>query len=113
MQEKLWSALKDRTLDMVVSDHSPCTEDLKEGDFLTAWGGISSLQFGLSLLWTQARMRQFDLQDVVRVLCSEPAKLCRLDDRKGSLRVGMDADFVIWDPEQTTEVSERYTHSKL
>lgn len=34
---------------MVVSDHSPCTADLKllkEGDFMNAWGGISSLQFG-------------------------------------------------------------------
>ena len=34
---------------MVVSDHSPCTPDLKlkeEGDFLKAWGGVSSVQFG-------------------------------------------------------------------
>ncbi|XP_078801794.1 allantoinase, mitochondrial-like isoform X4 [Oryzias latipes] len=49
-QEQLWSALKRGLIDMVVSDHSPCTPDLKKldfGDFMQAWGGISSLQFGL------------------------------------------------------------------
>lgn len=48
-QEQLWSALKGGQIDMVVSDHSPCTPDLKKmdsGDFTQAWGGISSLQFG-------------------------------------------------------------------
>lgn len=48
-QELLWSALKAGEIDMVVSDHSPCTPDLKcldRGDFTQAWGGISSLQFG-------------------------------------------------------------------
>nr|CAD7456073.1 unnamed protein product [Timema tahoe] len=47
--ELLWKALYEGDLDMVVSDHSPCTPDLKkleQGDFLSAWGGISSLQFG-------------------------------------------------------------------
>ena len=40
---------------MVVSDHSPCTPQLKKldtGDFLGAWGGIAGLQLGLSVLWT-------------------------------------------------------------
>lgn len=50
-QEQLWSALRAGLIDMVVSDHSPCTPDLKKldsGDFTQAWGGISSLQFGKS-----------------------------------------------------------------
>jgi allantoinase len=47
-----------------VSDHSPCTADLKkfddkeeERDFIKAWGGISTLQFGLPVLWTEAKNR--------------------------------------------------------
>ena len=63
---------------MVVSDHSPCTPDLKlpgEKDFMNSWGGISSLQFGLSLLWTGSRTRQFSLQDINRLLSLAPAKL--------------------------------------
>ena len=49
MQTLLWEAVKSGLIDMVVSDHSPCTADLKlpvEGDFIQAWGGIASVQFG-------------------------------------------------------------------
>ncbi|ROI15277.1 Allantoinase, mitochondrial [Anabarilius grahami] len=102
-QELLWSALKAGEIDMVVSDHSPCTPDLKcldRGDFTQAWGGISSLQFGLSLFWTSASKRGFSFSDAVRLLCKEPAQLCRLDNQKGSLIPGHDADLVIWDPEK-------------
>ena len=59
-REQLWEGLRDGTLDMVVSDHSPSTADLKcldTGDFGAAWGGISSLQLGLSAVWTEARRR--------------------------------------------------------
>jgi len=46
----LWHGVKNGTLDMIVSDHSPCVPELKtSGNFLTAWGGISSLQFGIHL----------------------------------------------------------------
>ncbi|XP_030647180.1 allantoinase, mitochondrial [Chanos chanos] len=114
-QEQLWSAVKAGDIDMVVSDHSPCTPDLKRldsGDFIQAWGGISSLQFGLSLFWTSASKRGFTLADVVRLLCKEPAQLCRLDNQKGNLSPGYDADLVIWDPEKEFKVKEENIHHK-
>ena len=54
--DRLWQGL-DGVIDFVVSDHSPCTVELKRldaGDFGVAWGGISSLQLGLPLVWTEA-----------------------------------------------------------
>ncbi|KAL4630704.1 allantoinase, mitochondrial-like [Arapaima gigas] len=114
-REQLWSALKTGQIDMVVSDHSPCTPDLKKldtGDFTQAWGGISSLQFGLSLFWTTASQKGFSLSDVVRLLCQKPAELCGLDQQKGSLSPGHDADLVIWDPEKEFEVTESRIHHK-
>ncbi|XP_055799902.1 allantoinase, mitochondrial [Salvelinus fontinalis] len=114
-QEQLWSALKAGQIDMVVSDHSPCTPDLKRldsGDFTQAWGGISSLQFGLSLFWTSASKKGFTLPDVVRLLCQRTAQLCRLDNQKGSLVPGHDADLVIWDPEKEFEVKDASIHHK-
>uniref|UniRef100_A0A8C9V5H8 allantoinase n=1 Tax=Scleropages formosus TaxID=113540 RepID=A0A8C9V5H8_SCLFO len=107
-QEQLWLALKTGQIDMVVSDHSPCTPDLKKletGDFTQAWGGISSLQFGLSLFWTTASQKGFSLSDVVRLLCQKPAELCGLGNQKGCLLPGHDADLVIWDPEKESEAS--------
>lgn len=60
---------------------------------------------GLPLFWTSACKRGFSLADTVRLLCQRTAQLCRLDNQKGSLHPGHDADLVIWDPEKEFEVS--------
>ena len=66
---------------------------------------FSKIQIGLSLIWTAARMRGISFFDVSKLLSSQPAKLCGLENRKGDLSVGKDADFVIWDPEESIKVS--------
>ncbi len=102
-RELLWSALKAGTIDIVVSDHSPCPPEMKlpgSGDFLQAWGGISSLQLRLPVIWTEAQRRGVFMGSLVEWLCRGPAKLVGLDRRKGSLAVGCDADIVIWNPDK-------------
>ncbi len=100
--ELLWEALREGVLDCVASDHSPCPPALKllqEGDFLKAWGGIASLQFSLSIVWTAARKRGFDVTDVVRWMSAQTARLVGLEHRKGAIAVGHDADLVAWNPD--------------
>jgi allantoinase len=100
-REKLWTALGEGTIDMVVSDHSPCPPAMKlreSGDFLQAWGGISSLELRLPVIWTESKRRGFSLDDVARWLCSAPATLVGLERRKGSIKIAYDADLVIWNP---------------
>lgn len=103
-REELWRGLRDGIIDLVVSDHSPCTPELKRGTFDSAWGGIASMQFLLPIVWSGARMRGFTLADVARWCCEAPSRLARLD-RKGAIAVGRDADFVVWSPEETFAVS--------
>ena len=114
-QEKLWEALTDGTIDMIATDHSPCPPSLKllaEGDFLRAWGGISSLQLALPALWTQARTRGYSFADMAKWLCLNPARLAGIEKRKGSIAVGTDADLVIWDPDARFTVEPEHLHHR-
>ena len=101
-REHLWQAITDGRLDFIVSDHSPCTPELKHidtGDIEKAWGGISALQFGLPLIWTEAKERGFTLVDLARLMSSKTAKFAGLDSIKGQITAGYHADFVVFDPE--------------
>ena len=105
-REALWEALRDGTIDFVVSDHSPCPPDMKvreQGDFMKAWGGISSLQLRLPIMWTEARARGFTIEYLTKWLCLEPARQVGLN-LKGVIKDGYDADIVIWNPEKEFRV---------
>jgi len=99
-RERLWDGLGRGALGAVVSDHSPCTPDLKSGSFLDAWGGISSLQLGLRAMWTEARGRGFGLQDLARWMSEGPARIAGLET-KGAIAEGRDADLVLFDPDRS------------
>lgn len=104
-RESLWEGLRSGLIRMVVSDHSPCTPHLKQGDFMRAWGGIASLQFLLPAVWTGASARGFGIGDLVRWCSFEPAALARLE-RKAVIAPGYDADLTVWSPEEAFVVSE-------
>ncbi len=110
----LWHAVMGGEVDMIVSDHSPCPPELKaleSGNFLEAWGGIASLQLGLSAVWTEGRAHGLTVELLHEKMSAAPARLARIDDRKAKLAAGYDADVVIWNPEQTFVVdAERLYH---
>lgn len=131
----LWTELLKRgtgVISTVVSDHSPCTPDLKHlpqsvpgalkvastsektGDFFEAWGGVSSLGLGLPLLWTEGQTRGVDIGDIVRWCCMNTAKQVGLERRKGELNAGMDADIVVFDDtiEWTVETEDLLFRNK-
>jgi allantoinase len=144
-QDGLWDELEkhagDGVIKTVVSDHSPCTPDLKQlpshvpgaiegkeekGDFFSAWGGISSVGLGLPILWTELSRRKGltpspddvntrnALQDVVRLCCANTAAQVGLETRKGDLRPGFDADICVFDDsaEWTVEPSTMLFRNK-
>lgn len=107
--ELLWEALKSGIIDLVATDHSPATPDLKElqsGNFMKAWGGIASLQFALPALWTAAKKRNIAFKDIVKWLCENPAKLIGKEKSKGKIAAGYDADLVVLNEAATFTVRE-------
>ena len=106
-REALWQALAAGDLALVASDHSPSPPALKQrqaGDFMAAWGGISSLQVALAAVWTGAERRGHGLTELARWCAAAPAELAGLAARKGAIAAGRDADLVVFDDAATFAV---------
>jgi allantoinase len=111
--EGLWAGLREGTIDMVVTDHSPCPPSMKridEGDFRGAWGGISSLSVALPVVWTEAQRRGFTLADIARWMSERPAQLAGCCARTGRIAEGYDADLVVFDPDAEFLVTRERLH---
>lgn len=114
--EALWQGLQDGLIDFIVSDHSPCTPELKalnSGDIGEAWGGISALQFGLALIWSAGQPRGFSLAKLADLMATQPAKFAGLGERKGRIAPGFDADFCVFDdraPQLVSADSIKHKH---
>ncbi|SMN22764.1 similar to Saccharomyces cerevisiae YIR027C DAL1 Allantoinase, converts allantoin to allantoate in the first step of allantoin degradation [Maudiozyma saulgeensis] len=113
----LWKALRQGVITSVVSDHSPCIPELKSlnsGDFLNAWGGISSVGLNLPLLWTSGSKldKPISIIDVVKWCCENTAKHAGINHIKGYINVGHDADFAIFDPNQSYTFEDEKSHFK-
>jgi allantoinase len=115
-QDGLWEEIlreDDSVIKTVVSDHSPCTPNLKllpschggthegedQGNFFSAWGGIGSVGLGLPILWTEGEKREISIEDIVKWCCKNTAKQVGLENRKGDLGVGFDGDVAVFDDE--------------
>jgi allantoinase len=114
-RERLWDGLSGGLLDMIVSDHSPCTPELKRssgGDFLTAWGGVASLQLALPAAWTEMRRRGHAVTRLAEWMSAAPARHAGLGNRKGAIARGRDADLLVWDPDASFTVDGQRLHHK-
>jgi allantoinase len=113
--KRLWTALGKGAIDMVVSDHSPSPQGMKctdTGNFFQAWGGISSLQLGLPVMWTKLSERNYSFKHLVGWMCSGPARLAGLEGHKGAIAAGYDADIVVWNPEKSFIVKPKMLHHR-
>jgi allantoinase len=105
--------LRDGTITLIVTDHSPCPPEMKrlgEGNFRDAWGGIAGLSVALPIVHSEAGARGFSLQHIARWMAEAPAALAGCHNRKGRLAAGYDADFVVFDTDSEFVVSSERLH---
>jgi dihydropyrimidinase len=115
-QEALWGGLAGGVLDTVGTDHCPFTMEQRrrgQDDFTRIPGGLPGIEDRLQLLYTYGVCEgRLDLQRMVAVGSTNPARIFGLYPRKGEIAVGSDADLVLYDPTTTSVRSAKTHHSK-
>ena len=95
-------------------------KNIENGNFRRAFSGNSCIGYNLQAVWTRLFSREkmklpkdynknvLDnvFKMLVKVLCSNPAKILEIHKKKGEIKVGYDADFVVWDPFKVIKVKE-------
>ena len=101
----VWDAVLDGTVDTVGSDHVGRRLEMKRGSIWTASAGFPGLPTVLPVLLSEGYHRRgLPLSEIARLAARRPAEIFGCGDRKGDLRVGMDADLAIVDLDWTREV---------
>ncbi|WP_141505588.1 allantoinase [Paenibacillus luteus] len=113
-REKLWSAIAQGLVDMISSDHSPCPASMKEANhFFDAWGGIAGAQSSVELVIGEGHVkRRLPLTLISELLAGGPARRFGLQESKGEIRIGLDADFVIVDLNKRYVLEEEHLYQK-
>ena len=95
----LWAQVSAGAVDLVGSDHSPCTPALKAGDFMDAWGGIAGAQSTLAVLLDRGYHEGLlSIERIVALVSATPARRFGFA-AKGAIDVGRDADLLLLDPD--------------
>lgn len=116
-RERLWQHVLDGEIDLVASDHSPCTAEAKvrgDNDIWEAWGGVTGIQSLLPVMLSEGvHRRGLRLPALARLVAGAPARLLGLWPQKGSISVGADADvaLVALDREWTFEAEQLQARS--
>ena len=111
-RQALWSGLHDGTVSLVCSDHAPHTLADKQGDLFTVPAGMCDVETMLPLMLNEVSRGVITLPFVVQKMAENPAKLFNLYPQKGCLEPGSDADIVLVDLSQETEIRNERLHSK-
>ena len=117
-QDELWNGLRRNDLQVVSTDHCAFRftdqKALGRGDFSKIPNGGPGIENRLSLLYTKGVVSGLiDMNRLVEVFATTPAKLFGLFPRKGTIAVGSDADIVIFDPNEESTISARTHHMNI
>lgn len=112
-QEALWNGLRNGAIDLVTTDHCPFTRKQKEGhgSFLDLPYGLPGVETLLPLVYSEGVARgRIALVDIPRLLSEGPARINGIYPKKGALKVGADADIVVFDPNAKWVISADKLH---
>lgn len=114
-KEKLWEDVINGRIDMISSDHSPCSPRMLENtDVSGAWAGISGIQFTIDVLYNKGVLRRnMTMEQLVRIFSANPARLLGIYGKKGTIALNSDADFFVFRPTGDRTVCEKELYTKV
>lgn len=113
--DRLWTYVEDGTFSGIASDHSPCSYDEKFKEILgnkietpfDVWGGISGIQSGFQVSFHEGCVKRGISPSVLaNAMAKKPAEAFGIYGKKGDIRTGFDADFIIVDADKEWEITE-------
>jgi dihydropyrimidinase/allantoinase len=113
--ERLWGFVNDGTVDMVGSDHAPFTiEEKTRGftDIFKAPAGFPGIETRIPLMIDAVLTGRLTLSRFVSLVSENPARVFRIDHRKGTIGIGKDADFIVLNPGGTTVIDKQKMYTK-
>jgi dihydropyrimidinase len=118
-QENLWQRIREGTITLVSSDHSPLKYDHPRGKmyagvnapFNRVPNGVPGLAARLPIVFSEGVVKgRIDAPAFVNLVCTMPARLFGLYPRKGTIAIGSDADIVLWDPRKQRTLTNAMMH---
>ena len=106
-------------------------KNIEKGNFKRCFNGFSVIGFNLQVVWTklygslknsvmkkQGNSEQLNekiiqtMKNIIKLMCEKPAEMIGLEGKKGKIKEGLDADFVVWDPFKIEQVTDEKIHLK-
>ncbi|MBQ7581411.1 MAG: dihydropyrimidinase [Lachnospiraceae bacterium] len=115
-QEYLWEALKNGTLKVVATDHCPFPMEQKKiglHNFSQIPNGGTGIEERIPLMYSEGRKRGLSYTAISKLTSTNPAKLFGMYPRKGTIRIGSDADLVLYDPDKQVTISHELLHENV
>jgi dihydropyrimidinase len=112
--EALWDAISKGIINTVGTDHCPFNLYQKEAglnDFRKIPNGAGGVEQRLGLLYTYGVLeKRITINQMVDLFSTQPAKIFGLYPAKGDIKIGSDADLVIWNPDPENTISAKTHH---
>lgn len=115
-QEYLWDRIKDGTIKVIATDHCPFPfKDKKLGlhNFSLIPNGGTGIEERIPLMYSEGRRHGLDFADIAKVTATNPAKIFGMYPNKGTIKVGSDADLVLYDPDKELTLTHDMLHENV
>jgi dihydropyrimidinase len=117
-QQVLWNGVRSRAISTIGTDHAPFRfadqKTMGRDAFTKIPNGVPSIQDRIDLVHTHGVCtNRIDLRTMVEACSTEPARIFGMYPRKGTIRIGSDADLVVYDGEHRSTFSHARGHSRV